>query len=95
MAGVTLDAESLALEVIHQAGPGGDFLTAKHTLRHFRELWRPSLFDRRRSEDWMAAGSPRLGARLREKTLDLLQSHEPEPLADSVREKVRTILEQG
>jgi trimethylamine--corrinoid protein Co-methyltransferase len=95
MGGVSLDAESLALEVIHEVGPGGDFLTARHTLRHFRELWQPSLFDRRRSEDWMAAGGPRLGARLRDKTLDLLQSHESEPLADSVREEVRTILERG
>ena len=80
MAGLTLDGESLALEVIHQAGPGGDFLTARHTLKHFREMWQPSLLDRRRYEDWVAAGSPRLGARLRERTLALIQDHRPEPL---------------
>jgi len=95
MAGVSLDAESLALDAIHQVGPGGDFLTAKHTLRHFRELWQPSLFDRRRSEDWIAAGSPRLGARLREKTLDIIEQHQPEPLADPVRDQIRYILGEG
>jgi trimethylamine--corrinoid protein Co-methyltransferase len=95
MAGVSLDAESLALDVIHQVGPGGDFLTAKHTLRHFRELWQPSLFDRRRSEDWVAAGSPRLGVRLREKTLDLIQDHRPEPVSDAVRDEIQYILERG
>jgi len=95
VAGVSLDAESLALDVIHQVGPGGDFLTAKHTLRHFRELWQPSLFDRRRSEDWIAAGSPRLGARLREKTLDIIQGHRPQPLPDSIRDEIQHILERG
>jgi trimethylamine--corrinoid protein Co-methyltransferase len=39
MSGITLDAESLALDVIHKVGPGGDFLTQKHTLKHFRDLW--------------------------------------------------------
>jgi trimethylamine--corrinoid protein Co-methyltransferase len=95
MAGMALDAESLALDVIHQVGPGGDFLTARHTLRHFRELWQPSLFDRRRSEDWIAAGSPRLGARLREKTINIMQGHQPQPLPGSVRDEVRYILDQG
>jgi trimethylamine--corrinoid protein Co-methyltransferase len=85
----------LALDVIHQVGPGGDFLTARHTLRHFRELWQPSLFDRRRSEDWIAAGSPRLGARLREKTINIMQGHQPQPLPGSVRDEVRYILDQG
>jgi trimethylamine--corrinoid protein Co-methyltransferase len=95
MAGVSLDAESLALDVIHQVGPGGDFLTAKHTLQHFRELWQPSLFDRRRTEDWIAAGSPRLGARLREKTVEIIQEHRPTPLPDSIREEVQYILDGG
>lgn len=95
MEGVSLDAESLALDVIHQVGPGGDFLTGKHTLRHFRELWQPGLFDRRRSEDWIAAGSPRLGARLREKTLDIIQHHQPQPLPDSNHDEIQYILERG
>jgi len=95
MAGLTLDSESLALEVIHQAGPGGDFLTAKHTLKHFREMWQPSLFDRRRSEEWAAAGSPRLGARLRERTLALIRDHRPEPLPEPVRAEVDYILAHG
>jgi trimethylamine--corrinoid protein Co-methyltransferase len=93
--GMALDAESLALDVIHQVGPGGDFLTQKHTLKHFRELWQPALFDRRRAEEWVAAGSPRLGERLREKTVGLIEEHRPEPLADGVREEVEYILRTG
>jgi trimethylamine--corrinoid protein Co-methyltransferase len=35
--GISLDGESLALDVIHNVGPGGDFLTHNHTLKHFRD----------------------------------------------------------
>jgi len=95
MAGVSLDAEALAAEVIHQVGPGGDFLTHEHTLKHFRELWQPTLFSRQRADDWMATGSRRLGERLREKTLAIIEEHRPEPLPDGVREEIHHILKSG
>jgi trimethylamine--corrinoid protein Co-methyltransferase len=91
--GLSLDAEALALDAIHDVGPGGDFLTQKHTLKHFRELWQPVLFDRRRVEDWAATGSKRLGDRLRERTLSILGEHEPEPLPTSVRAEIDYILQ--
>jgi trimethylamine--corrinoid protein Co-methyltransferase len=92
VAGFALDAESLALDVIHQVGPRGDFLTAQHTLRHFRELWQPTLWDRQRADAWSAAGSKRLGDRLRDKTISLMESHQPEPLPDAVRQEIIYIL---
>ncbi|MDH7489213.1 MAG: trimethylamine methyltransferase family protein, partial [Anaerolineae bacterium] len=92
MGGVALDAESLALDVIHKVGPGGDFLTQKHTLKHFRDLWAPALFSRQRMEDWVAQGSKRLGQRLKERTLAILEEHKPQPLPDSVRAEVEYIL---
>jgi trimethylamine--corrinoid protein Co-methyltransferase len=92
MSGVQLDAESLAMEAIHRVGPGGNFLTDEHTLAHFRQFWQPTLFDRRRAEDWRASGSRRLADRLREKTIGIMASHQPEPLPDAVREEIRYIL---
>ncbi len=92
VAGFSLDAESLALDVIHQVGPGGDFLTARHTLRHFRQLWQPTLWNRQRADAWSAAGGKRLGDRLRDKTIGLMESHRPEPLSDAVREEIIYIL---
>ena len=92
--GISLDAESLALEVVHKVGPGGDFLTASHTLNHFRDLWQPTLFDRRRVEDWVSAGSRRLNQRLQEKTVAIIEEHEPAPLPDAVREEIKYILKR-
>lgn len=90
--GVQLDDRALALDLIHSIGPGGDFMSTDHTFAHFRDYWFPSLFERCRHDDWMASGGQRLAARLREKTLDLMEAYEPEPLADSVHDEIDYIL---
>lgn len=90
--GVRLDDESLALDLIHKAGPGGDFMSTEHTFEHFRDYWFPTLFERRRFDDWREAGSQRLSDRLREKTVGIMEEHEPEPLPDHVREEIDDLL---
>jgi len=95
MGGMAMDAESLALDVMDQVGPGGDFLTDKHTLKHFRELWQPTLFSRQRADKWIATGSKRLGQRLKEKSVSIIEGHQPEPLPDNVREEIDYILQSG
>ena len=90
--GVELDAESLALEVIHRVGPGGDFLSVDHTLEHFRNLWQPQLISRQRMDQWVAGGSKRLRERLRERTVEIIERRKPEPVPDGVREEIATIL---
>jgi trimethylamine--corrinoid protein Co-methyltransferase len=93
--GVPLDAKSLALEVIHQVGPGGDFLSHKHTLSHFRDMWMPTLINRQRMSEWVAGGSKRMLERVRERTIALMEGHEPEPLPTGVVEEVDYILANG
>ena len=55
--GIKVNDETLAFDVIKQAGPGGNFLTAKHT-RHFMrsEHYQPSLSDRCSREEWQERG---------------------------------------
>jgi len=74
VAGVSLEREALAVETIHEVGVGGDFLTAPHTLKHFRQLWQPGLISRQRLHEWVAAGRLSLGQRLRERTIALLEA---------------------
>ncbi len=93
MAGVSLDAESLALEVIHSVGPGGEFISTDHTMEHFRDFWEPMLFNRQRVDDWVEAGSKRLGERLRERTVAIMDEHQPEPLSETEREEIEAILD--
>jgi trimethylamine--corrinoid protein Co-methyltransferase len=93
--GITLDAEALALDVIHTVGPGGDFLAEEHTAKHFREYWQPHLFSRERMDDWVQTGKKRLRDRLRDQTVAIMESHMPEPVPDHVREQIEYILKEG
>jgi trimethylamine--corrinoid protein Co-methyltransferase len=92
VSGVSLDAEALALDVIHAVGPGGEFLSTDHTMRHFREFWEPVSYSRQRVDDWVESGSKRLGDRLRERIAAILDQHEPEPLAGPARQEIERIL---
>jgi trimethylamine--corrinoid protein Co-methyltransferase len=83
--GIAVDDRSLALDLIHQVGPGGAFIAADHTLRHFRdELSVPDLIDRRSRKAWEASGAPDMCERAREKARHTLAEHRPLPLADDV-----------
>ncbi|HEU4400938.1 MAG TPA: trimethylamine methyltransferase family protein [Candidatus Polarisedimenticolia bacterium] len=53
--GIVVNDETLALEAIRDVGPGGTFLTHRHTKKHMRELWQPTVFDRRPYGAWEAA----------------------------------------
>ncbi len=57
--GYEVTEDTLALDVIKQVGPGGQFLDTDHTLKHFRsEFYEPRLSDRDNFENWKAKGSP-------------------------------------
>lgn len=94
--GVEVNEETLALDIIHKVGPGGNFLGEDHTLRHFRtEAWYPRLLDRRMYFDWVGAGSVTLGQRVNNKTREILDSYEPIPLAQDVLEGIDEILRKA
>jgi trimethylamine--corrinoid protein Co-methyltransferase len=78
--------------VVHAVGPGGNFLGEDHTLNHFREFWQPALFDRQRFDGWKSAGSKNLGARLKEQTLAIMDSHPGSPLPDKLAREVEKVL---
>ena len=73
VAGIDLSPEAFCLDLIHETGPGGSYLTAEHTLQHFRSFWQPSLYSRLRIDDWLKKGGNDMGRRLREKTVALME----------------------
>jgi trimethylamine---corrinoid protein Co-methyltransferase len=93
--GVRLDEASLALDVIDELGPGGEFLSHEHTLTNWRRAWLPKLFDRRPWPVWQEQGAPAFGDRLREQTVALMEEHRVEPLPDAVEAEIAYILENS
>jgi trimethylamine--corrinoid protein Co-methyltransferase len=55
--GIKVDDDTLAFDVISQVGPGGNFVTAKHTRKYMRsEHYQPLLSDRESREEWESKG---------------------------------------
>jgi trimethylamine--corrinoid protein Co-methyltransferase len=92
---VEISDETLALELINETGPDGQYLNKKHTLRHFREQWHPLLFERNNYEGWVKRGSKSLVERSAERVNEILDTHKPEQLPQKVKEQLRTIVEQA
>lgn len=95
MQGLEINEETLALDLIDQVGPDGDFMSSKHTLQNFKKDWYPKLFDRRNYEEWQAAGGKTLRQRAQERALDILENHQPEPLPANIQQKIDQIVEQA
>jgi trimethylamine--corrinoid protein Co-methyltransferase len=93
--GVDISPESLAVSVVNDVGPGGEFMSHEHTLANWRSLWVPQLFDRQRLDPWQEKGAKDLNARVREKTVAIMNEHKVEPLPASVDAKIDRILEKA
>jgi len=72
-AGIVVNEESLAFDVIKSAGKTGSFIAEDHTLSHARtELWIPSLFQRMTLPQWVESGVKSMHERIKEKLKALL-----------------------
>lgn len=82
MRGILVNEEMLARGVIDVVSPGGHYLGEEHTLKFFKsEFWWPTLMNRSRIDDWMAAGAKPMDQRVKEKTQNLIKTHKPEALS--------------
>lgn len=90
-AGIDLSREAFCLDLVHEVGPGGSFLTTEHTLQHFKAFWQPSLYSRQRRDDWLRKGGRDLGQRLRDKTVALMERSRGSELSPATFEEVERI----
>lgn len=91
--GIRIDDETLALSVVREVGLGEIFLGHDHTLAHFRELWGPRLLSWQGRTEWTGQGATTLGERVRARTVELLDTHRPAPLPESVQTQMREVIE--
>ena len=93
--GVKVDEETLAVDVIKNVGPGGHFMSQKHTLDHLKELYLPSIFDKTSEETWIKGGKKDIREVARVKCKETLREHHPEPLPKDVQEKLKQIVKEA
>jgi trimethylamine--corrinoid protein Co-methyltransferase len=93
--GVDVSDEALAVDLIDEVGPDGQFLDTEHTLAHFRERWYPTLIDRNNYDNWQAKGGKTLAQRAAERVENILAEHKPEPLPNEVAQAVHAVVERA
>ncbi len=93
--GFEISEETLALDLIDNAGPSGHFLDEPHTVSHFRkEFWLPRLMDRDNFQGWEAAGKTSLLDRVKARIKEILETHEPESLDAKLLESLQRLAEK-
>jgi len=88
--GLDINPEGIALDVIEAVGPGGHFLSQKHTRSHIRDIWIPELTHPRPSTNGNLDGDIR--QRARAKFDKILATHEPQPLEEASIYEINSIL---
>ncbi|MDF1500052.1 MAG: trimethylamine methyltransferase family protein [Anaerolineales bacterium] len=93
MQGVPVNENTLALDAIARAEPGGGFLADDHTMDNFRTAqWMPKLIDRHQHDVWEASGSKDMRTRANERAREILDEHRPPPLPEAAEAVIRDVL---
>ena len=93
--GVELSDEKLAMDVIHEVGPGGAYITHEHSLRSMRSQSQAKLFDRRSRSDWIESTAGKsIVDKAYEAAIDILANHQPHPLPSGAAKEMRKIVNE-
>ena len=91
-AGVVVNDETLALDVIEELGPTGSYLGHEHTVRHFREPFYSKLIDKNPYSVWQKRGGTTMEARAAKMVDDILAKHQPVPLLAETQQAIHAIV---
>lgn len=95
--GITVNDETIAYDLIKQAGPGGHYVSSRHTRHHMRtEQYFCELSDKEDRPQWEEAGAKDTKTRATEKVRAILdgetKSFIPEKLRDTLRNEIPGLL---
>ena len=89
--GIQITEETMAMDVIRDVGPAGEFITHEHTYNNFKKLSSPKMMNRDNRENWEAAGSPDIAEIAFDKSKDILENYKPEPRSEKVQKELDSI----
>ncbi|NQS92297.1 MAG: trimethylamine methyltransferase family protein [Chloroflexi bacterium] len=89
---VEVNQETLALDVVDELGPDGDYLSHEHTYQHFRDPYYSALADKRQYDDWLEQGGTTMEDRAAAQVAAILESHQVSPLPDKVQKEITKVI---
>jgi trimethylamine--corrinoid protein Co-methyltransferase len=88
--GISFTDEDLALQLIQETGPGGSFITAKHTIKRMKtEAVMTKLADRDARTIWEKKGATDIHARAMRRGKDILASNTTPLISTELDERIR------
>ena len=91
--GIEVNDETLALDIIEEVGPGGNYIAEEHTMENFREnISSSELLNRDVYDNWKAAGSLTFGDRANRKVKEILETHKVRALPEDTVTKIKAII---
>jgi len=94
--GFEVTDETLALDVIKEVGPGGNFLAHPHTAENFRkEFWLTGLMERMPYAVWEAQETKGFEEKCRARAREILATHNPEILDPETADRIDALVEEG
>ncbi len=86
--GIRVNDETLAFDLIKEAGPGGHFVAASHTRRHMHaEQHLAQLSDRENRPQWQSEGAKDTKTRATEKVREILDSPPQSFIPETIKEQ--------
>lgn len=91
--GVDVNDLTLAVDIIKEIGPAGEFMTHTHTYEHMRKMSQSKIFDRRSRETWEQVSRGKDIVELAYAEAErILETHKPLPLPDGATEAMDSII---
>lgn len=93
---IGVNEETLAFDLFKKVGPGGNFLSQKHTLKWFQiEEYIPSaVIDKVSKSRWERTGAKNALQRAKEYVDKILKEHYPKPLSSDVERKLDSFMRE-
>lgn len=89
--GITLHDPTEEVELIKSLTPRGNFLSARHTVRHYRQHWYPKIISRDTYSTWLEKGET-IESICQRKALEIIADHQPQPLPTSIESELESIM---
>ncbi len=93
-AGVVVNDETLALDVIEELGPTGSYIGHAHTMRHYKEPFYSKLIDKNPYSVWEKRGATTMEQRAGKIVDEILAKHNPEPLPVDVQQAIHAVVQR-
>jgi trimethylamine--corrinoid protein Co-methyltransferase len=90
--GIEVNELTLALDLIREVGPGGQFLDTTHTVRFFRrEHFLPRILERATGQIEIEGILERAAAR----AVEILDTHQPDTLSQGAAQEIDELVKQA